>query len=109
MMTRFHTLGQGLRRIPMEAFIWTAGLVALACTDPNQEGLFGLCMFKWIGLPFCPGCGLGHAVAHLFRGELLASFQAHPLGLLALGVLSHRIVTLVRQAFTAIDVSRYQT
>ena len=87
-----------LRRIPPEAAIWAAGLVALACTGPNAEGLFGLCLFKAMGFSFCPGCGLGHAVAHLFRGDFMLSFQAHPLGVFAVGMLGHRIVTLSRLA-----------
>lgn len=89
-----------LRRIPPEAVVWTAGLVALACTDPNAGGLFDLCLFKAMGFSFCPGCGLGHAVAHLFRGEWIASFHAHPLGLPAVAVLGHRIGTLVRPVLT---------
>ncbi|MEM6645472.1 MAG: DUF2752 domain-containing protein [Bacteroidota bacterium] len=90
-----------IRRIPLEAVIWTAGLIALACTDPNAPGLFDLCVFKWVGFDGCPGCGLGHAVAHLFRGEWLASWHAHPLGGPALLVLTGRIATLVRAAWRA--------
>ncbi|GAB5520997.1 MAG: hypothetical protein RhofKO_32480 [Rhodothermales bacterium] len=86
------------RRLPLEALIWTAGLIALACTNPNAPGLFDLCVFKWLGFSGCPGCGLGHAIAHLFRGEWLASWQAHPLGVPALLVLVGRIVTLLRAA-----------
>jgi len=85
-------------RALLEAAMWAAGLIALACTDPAQEGLLDLCVFRWIGLERCPGCGLGHAVAFLFRGELAASFQAHPLGGFAVAVLGTRIVTLVREA-----------
>ncbi|MEM1097089.1 MAG: DUF2752 domain-containing protein [Bacteroidota bacterium] len=88
-----------IRRIPFEAVIWTAGLIALACTDPNEPGLFELCAFKWVGFEWCPGCGLGHAVAHLFRGEWLASWNAHPLGGPALLILVGRIATLVRDAW----------
>ncbi len=89
-----------------EAAVWMGGLIALACTDPTQEGLFDLCVFQWMGLERCPGCGLGHAVAFLFRGEVVASFQAHPFGGLALAVLGGRIFTLARDAWTAF---RYST
>jgi hypothetical protein len=45
-----------------------------------------LCLFKRAtGLP-CPGCGMGHALLHAFRGEWGASFDAHPYGLLLLAV-----------------------
>lgn len=87
----------------MEAVVWTAGLVALACTNPDQEGLFSLCVFKWLGFSFCPGCGLGHAVAYLFHGELIHSFQAHPLGPFAVPVLVGRIVSLVYRSINPPD------
>ncbi|GIV58628.1 MAG: hypothetical protein KatS3mg042_1541 [Rhodothermaceae bacterium] len=87
-----------MQRIPVEALVWTAGLAALACMDPEAEHLFSLCLFKNLGLPFCPGCGLGHAVAYLVRGDLAASWQAHPLGVPAVLMLTGRIVALVRQA-----------
>jgi len=97
-MTRSRPWTRRLRRIPPEAAMWTAGLVVLACTDPNAESLFGLCVFKALGFEFCPGCGLGHAVAHLFRGEWAASFAAYPLGPFAVVVLTGRVGSLVRQA-----------
>ncbi|WP_456427823.1 DUF2752 domain-containing protein [Rhodocaloribacter sp.] len=102
-MMRVRTWTRRLRRIPPEAVLWTTGLIALACTDPNAESLFGLCVFKALGFEFCPGCGLGHAVAHLFRGEWAASFAAHPLGPFAVVVLSGRVGSLVRQALRLPD------
>ena len=87
------------RRIPMEALIWTAGLVVLACTDPTAPPLLDLCVFKALGVTFCPGCGLGHGIAYLFRGAFAASFQAHPLAPFAAVTLVGRIVTLLREAF----------
>ncbi|QXD17053.1 DUF2752 domain-containing protein [Rhodocaloribacter litoris] len=94
-----------LQRIPVEALVWAAGLAALACLDPNARHLFSLCPLRNLGFTFCPGCGLGHAVAHLFRGDLVASWQAHPLGLPAVLVLAGRIVALVRQARHTPNVS----
>lgn len=85
-------------RLSPEAFVWTAGLIALAATDPAAEGLVQGCLFRWLGVEACPGCGLGHAVAHLFRGAFIASFEAHPLGGFAVLVLVARIITLVREA-----------
>jgi hypothetical protein len=89
----------GLRRLPLEAYVWTAALAALAWTDPRADGLLSLCVPKALGLPFCPGCGLGHAIAHLFRGELALSLAAHPLGPFAAAVLGARVVSLGRDAF----------
>jgi hypothetical protein len=53
-------------------------------------------LFDALGVSFCPGCGLGHSIAWLARGDLAASFQAHPLGLPAVGLVGYRIVDLVR-------------
>jgi hypothetical protein len=100
MRTFFHTLGRQLRRVPLEAVVWTAGLAAMACANPEAEGLIEACLSKALfGLP-CPGCGLGHAVAYLFRGEVALSFQAHPLGPFAVVILTGRVVRLVWEAFT---------
>ncbi len=95
----FRTLGRQLRRVPVEAVVWTAGLVALACTNPEAEGLIEACLSKVLWGISCPGCGLGHAVAYLFRGEVVLSFQTHPLGPLAVVILVGRVVGLVRAAF----------
>lgn len=86
-----------LRHIPPEALVWTTGLLVLALTDPRGEPLIDLCLLKRLGLP-CPGCGLGHAVAWLFRGEWTLSLQTHPLAPLAVTVLAGRIVSLLRPA-----------
>lgn len=86
------------RHFPVEALVWTAALVALACTDPHAEGLLDLCVAKWLGLPGCPGCGLGHSIAFLVRGAWLLSWQAHPLGGFAVIVLVHRILVDFRFA-----------
>lgn len=94
-----YTLGRQLRRVPLEAVVWTAGLVALACTNPEAEGLIEGCLSKLIWGTPCPGCGLGHAVAYLFRGEVVLSFQTHPLGPFAAVILAGRVVRLVGEAF----------
>ncbi len=85
------------RRALWEAAFWTAALAALAVTDPATDGLFSLCVLKAVGAAWCPGCGLGHAIAHLLDGAWAASFEAHPLGLPALLVIAGRIGVLARQ------------
>lgn len=69
----------------------------MAAMDPAGAHLFSLCPLDALGFNFCPGCGLGHAVAHLARGEIVASLHAHPLGGPAVLVLTHRIARLVRR------------
>lgn len=72
-------------RMPLEALVWLTGLLVVALPDPTAVRTWTLCLFEatglitWLGAQACPGCGLGHAVAYLFRGQLAASFAAHPL------------------------------
>ncbi|MFQ5570463.1 MAG: DUF2752 domain-containing protein [Rhodothermales bacterium] len=94
-----HRFGNQLRRVPLEAVIWTAGLAVLACTNPEAEGLIEGCLSKLFLDTPCPGCGLGHAVAYLFRGDLVQSFQAHPLGPFAVAILAGHVIRLVWEAF----------
>lgn len=81
----------------VEAGCWLVGISMLACMDPAGEHLFSLCPFSWVLEKGCPGCGLGHSIAFLFRGEWVASWQAHPMGIPALLILGGRIVSLLRQ------------
>lgn len=94
----------GLTRRNWEAWIWIAALIALAFTNPNGEGHLSLCPIKNMGWSFCPGCGLGHSISWLFRGEINHSIQSHPLGILALGILLFRIFNiLTNSSFTKIN------
>lgn len=45
-----------------------------------------LCPFRLVTGHRCPGCGMGHAVVAAMRGDWVASFQAHPLGIPLLAV-----------------------
>ncbi len=86
---------QQLRAVPLEALFWTAALVAAASIDPQSSGDLNLCLFENLGLP-CPGDGLGTGIAHLVRGNWVASWNAHPLAGPVVGVLVAHIVTLCR-------------
>ncbi|MDA0684037.1 MAG: DUF2752 domain-containing protein [Bacteroidetes bacterium] len=83
----------------IEGGIWVMGLLAMGLADPASEGLFDLCLFKAIGLPGCPGCGLGHAIGYIFRGEWALAIHSHPLSPFVLLILLHRIASLVRSTF----------
>lgn len=80
-----------------EALLWVVGIAAMGLMEPEGEHLLSLCPFSWLDIHFCPGCGLGHAIAYLFRGELEASWAAHPLGLPALLMLSWRVGSLFKK------------
>lgn len=77
-----------------ELSAWVTALLLLALMDPATDTHYSFCVFKFIGIKFCPGCGLGHSISYLFHGNLRASFSAHPLGVFALAVILFRIYKL---------------
>ncbi|MCX6272939.1 MAG: DUF2752 domain-containing protein [Bacteroidetes bacterium] len=77
-----------------ELIFWSLGLFILAFSDPCQtHGTF--CLFKLAGFHYCPGCGLGHSISFLFRGDFWGSFHSHPLGIPALIFILLRIYRLL--------------
>lgn len=82
--------------------VWISSLVYLAGIDPNATHM-SLCVFKWMGIAWCPGCGVGHSISYLLHGEWLSSWNAHWLGGLGLMVLLHRMMELLR-----IEISKYK-
>ncbi|QHS57864.1 DUF2752 domain-containing protein [Mucilaginibacter sp. 14171R-50] len=77
-----------------ELTFWIVALACLAFTNPAGQSHFSLCPLKALGLTWCPGCGLGHAISYLFRGDIINSFHAHWLGIPVFAVLLYRIYTL---------------
>lgn len=74
-------------------FEWLAlasGLLLMAMLDPTGNSA-SLCPLDRLGADFCPGEGLGRSIAYGFRGDFPASFQAHPAGLPAIGIILLRI------------------
>ncbi|SFE43593.1 DUF2752 domain-containing protein [Thermophagus xiamenensis] len=86
------------QRKHLEAYIWIGAIIALALTDPTESHL-SLCPLKNAGFQYCPGCGLGHSISWLFRGEWAASFNAHPLGIPAVIILLTRSIMLLKNDF----------
>ncbi|SMO66243.1 Protein of unknown function [Saccharicrinis carchari] len=86
-----------------EAIAWVLGLGLMAWSDPYASGHYSLCLIKNSGIGFCPGCGLGHAIGFLARGELLMSFKSHPLGIFAVIILSFRIFRLFKYKHVQIN------
>lgn len=85
-----------LKLIGLEATIWIFGLVYLALINTPQSTHFTICPFANLGIDFCPGCGLGNSISYLFRGELFLSFYSHPLGIIALIIITLRIVSIIK-------------
>ncbi|HEY4197532.1 MAG TPA: DUF2752 domain-containing protein [Mucilaginibacter sp.] len=81
----------------LELIFWVAALTALAFTDPAGAAHFSLCPLKVMGITWCPGCGLGHSISWLFRGNITNSFHAHWLGIPALLIILYRVYTLTVQ------------
>jgi hypothetical protein len=82
--------------IGFEATIWIGGLFFLAFINNPEDIHFTVCPLANLGLDICPGCGLGNSISYLFRGDLIGSFNSHPLGLFALIVLLTRIIHLLK-------------
>jgi len=65
--------------------------------DPYQLNHFSFCLFKLVGIEYCPGCGIGRSISMLYRGDIFGSMNMHPLGLFALTIIFYRIVTLLQK------------
>jgi hypothetical protein len=74
------------RNIPIELIIWVSGLLWLAFSHP-EDTHFTVCPLALVGFEHCPGCGLGHSISYLLRGEWQLSWQSHPLGTFALVII----------------------
>jgi len=79
-----------------ELSFWIIALIYLAAIEPSQSH-FSFCLFKNIGLTWCPGCGIGHSIAYLLHGDVIKSFHTHFLGTFALLVIVYRIVQLINK------------
>lgn len=90
-----------LRRLPFELFFWISALVLLGTADLHDHGdaaHFTLCPLASLGFSWCPGCGIGRAIAHLLQGDFDASLEQHWFGIPALLILGYRIMGLTRSS-----------
>ncbi|TDQ09551.1 DUF2752 domain-containing protein [Pedobacter metabolipauper] len=88
-----------LGQIPLELFFWVLAITLLATAQPHEHGEgahFTLCPLANLGLTWCPGCGIGRAITHLFHGNLEKSFEQHWFGLPALLILLYRVLVLLK-------------
>lgn len=96
-----------IKILNFELMLWIAGLAFLAIYTPDIDHHFSICPIKNLGFSFCPGCGLGESISLLFRFQFIESFNAHPLGILALIILLNRIALLLLKSFH--DYQNYHT
>ena len=82
-----------------ELAFWIVALGSLAAMEPTTSTHYSFCIFKLTGLPFCPGCGLGHSISYLFHGNIKASLSSHPLGIFAVVIILLRITKLLQLHF----------
>jgi len=82
------------------------GLVLMASLNPYETGET-FCLFERIGISFCPGKGLGHSIAFLFRGELTQAIHANMLGPLAVIILSFRIMSIWKELYKNRTLHKY--
>jgi hypothetical protein len=78
----------------LELAVWAGGLLWLGLTEV-ESAHYSVCVFRAVGLPHCPGCGLGHGISHLFHGRLAESWASHPLTIPALLILLNRMRQLL--------------
>jgi Protein of unknown function (DUF2752) len=64
----------------LQPILWIIALVFLYFMDTSAETT-SLCVFRFLGLQSCPGCGLGHAVHAALHLDLRQALQAHILGI----------------------------
>jgi hypothetical protein len=92
-----------LNMIEWEAVLWLSGLIFLMFVNPYQQQQLSLCPFHNLGISFCPGCGLGRSISFLYHGDLLHSIKAHPLGIIAVILITTRIIKLTRKMYLNIQ------
>ncbi|RZK49067.1 MAG: DUF2752 domain-containing protein [Pedobacter sp.] len=85
-----------MKRWPIELLFWMAALGALAMTNLESPH-YSLCPIANMGWDWCPGCGIGRAIAALMQGQIRQSFEFHVLGIPALILIIHRIWDLGKQ------------
>lgn len=76
------------------------GLLLAASFDPYSSSEFTWCLLEWIGIPWCPGEGLGHSIAFMARGDIHNSLSSNLMGLPAIIIIGSRTVFLIRNRVT---------
>ena len=79
-------------RSHLELGFWLLSIVALFFLN---NGGPSLCLFRFAGIDWCPGCGLGHAIHAALHLDFATSFHEHPFGIPALLIIAHRIIQLI--------------
>ncbi len=62
------------------SIIWSVALMLLFAMDTAVSET-SLCIPRMLGIPYCPGCGIGHAIHHVLHLRFAQSLQEHLLGI----------------------------
>ena len=60
-----------------------------------DETSSSLCLFNWLGISWCPGCGLGHSIHYALHANFAASVHHHILGIPAVILMLNRVRKLL--------------
>jgi hypothetical protein len=82
--------------VGFEASAWIMGLAYLILIHTPGETHFTICPLSNLGFEFCPGCGLGNSISYIFKGDIIASFHSHPLGIFAFLIITLRVITIIK-------------
>lgn len=85
-------------KLPLELIFWCIALTWLAVIDPSAEH-YSFCFYRYIGIDFCPGCGIGHSISLILHGNFQAAFESHFAGFIAVPVILWRIYRLICNKF----------
>ena len=89
------TVSQFLKwiRVHLEFVFWVSALLLLFFLPEGNSGP-SLCVFRYLGFTFCPGCGIGHSIHDALHFRFTDSFHHHPLGIIAVFIIFNRIIQL---------------
>jgi hypothetical protein len=76
-----------------ERLFWCVSLVVLFCMQCDSNAPT-LCILSRFNIHSCPGCGIGHAIHDALHLQLASSFHHHPMGIVAVVIICHRIMQL---------------
>jgi Protein of unknown function (DUF2752) len=82
--------------IGFEALVWMIGFAYLIFVHSPGETHFTICPLANLGFKYCPGCGLGNSISYIFKGDFIASFHSHPLGIFAFLIITLRVITIIK-------------
>jgi len=87
--------------LDLELLFWVFGLLYLAFMDFSTNH-FTICPLSNLGFEYCPGCGLGMSIHHLFHLDFAGSWHSHFIGIFGLLVIISRIFVLSRNLISKI-------